>query len=562
MQISISLNACDMHHDLRETAQKMFKDKKTALVIPALNESQGVKKVILNTPDYVDSIIVADNGSEDNTAETAASLGAEVVSAYPRGYGSACLAALEHLKKDPPDIVVFANGDASENLSQMDSLLTPLASGRLDLVIGSRKKGSVEKGALSLVQRFGNMLACFLIYLIWGKRFMDLGPFRAITWEALEGLSMKDPDFGWTVEMQIKAARMGLRTKEVPVDYLKRRSGVSKISGTIKGTVMAGSKILWWIFKEALRDRKYLSFGAVSYSAAVLLVLAHIFNRKIFEVGNRPIYLSDFLVFLLVFAFGVYRFSLKDDTYQKVRIHVIVWLYLIFWGIMPYVMGITVPGLDGGRSMWPAIHVIGSAMFFIYGFLMLFFGRRLDCGWNCPCVATRETVGFAFRRMTPNNRLWWKLRYIKYIFLAFLFVYLGWLIFDPVHAYEKVGAYYYTVLTESYYFSYLFLPLFGNRSYCRIVCPYAALWGLYSYMGFYRIEAHGDNCLGCGKCESVCDMGIPIREFVKKGRIKTVECMGCGRCVNVCPAGILKIKSAWEFIRPVINRSKTMLRQA
>ena len=539
----------------------MFKNRKTALIVPALNEYQGVKTVITSCPDYVDRIIVADNGSEDNTAETASSMGAEVVSAFPRGYGAACLTALGHLKNDPPDIVVFANGDASENLSQMDSLLKPLASGRFDLVIGSRTEGNVEKGALSLVQRWGNMLAVFLIYLIWGKRFTDLGPFRAITWEALERLSMKDPDFGWTVEMQIKAARMGLRTKEVPVDYLKRRSGVSKISGTLKGTFMAGSKILGWIFREAIKDRKYLSFGAVSYSAAVLLVLAHIFNRKIFEIGNRPMYLSDFLVFLLVFAFGVYRFFLKDDTYQKIRIHVIVWLYLLFWGVMPYVMGITVPGLDGGHSMWPAIHVIGSVMFFVYGFFMLFFGRRLDCGWNCPCVATRETVGFAFRRMTPRNKLWWKLRYIKYIFLAFLLVYLGWLILDPVHAYEKVGTYYYTVLTESYYFSYLFLPLFGNRSYCRIVCPYAALWGLYSYMGLYRIEADSDKCLGCGKCESVCDMGIPIMEFVKKGRIKTVECMGCGRCVNTCPAGILKIKSAWEFIRPVINRSKALLRQ-
>jgi len=143
-----------------------------------------------------------------------------------------------------------------------------------------------------------------------------------------------------------------------------------------------------------------------------------------------------------------------------------------------------------------------------------------------------------------------------------MLVYLGWIIFDPVHAYEKVGIYYYTVLAESYYFSYLFFPLFGNRSYCRILCPYAALWGLYSYLGFYRIEADGDKCLKCGKCESVCDMGIPVMEFVKRGRIKTVECMGCGRCVNACPAGILKIKSAWEFVRPLLNMSRVFIQRA
>jgi len=378
----------------------MFKNKTVALVIPALNEARGIEKVISSCPDYVDRIIVSDNGSEDDTARKAASLGAEVVSASPRGYGSACLAALKHLQKSPPDMVVFANGDASEDLSQMCRLLTPLASGAFDLVIGSRSLGNVEKGALTAAQRFGNMLAVFLIYLVWGRRFTDLGPFRAITWTALERLSMEDRDFGWTVEMQIKAARMGLRTKEVAVDYLKRRSGISKISGTVTGSVRAGVKILWWIFREAVRDRRYLSLGAVSYGAAVLLVISHIFNKKIFDVGDRPMYLSDFVVFVFVFAFGLYRFFLKEDRYQKIRIHVIVWLYLIFWGVMPYVMGITVPGLDGGHSLWPAIHVIGSAMFFGYGFLMLFFGRRLDCGWNCPCVATRETVGFAFRRMT------------------------------------------------------------------------------------------------------------------------------------------------------------------
>ncbi len=539
----------------------MYKDKRIALIVPALNEEDSIKKVLSSCPAYVDRIVVADNGSEDGTAEVAAAGGAEVVLEPVRGYGAACLAAIAALKADPPDVVVFANGDASENLAQMDRLLTPITNKGYDFVVGSRTQGEVESGALSPAQRYGNRLAVFLINLVWGKKFTDLGPFRALTWNALERLAMSDGDFGWTVEMQIKAARLGLKTRDVPVAYLKRRAGASKISGTVGGTLKAGMKILGWIGREAVRDGKYHALGAVSYGAAVILVLCHLFNRKIFEIGGRPMYLADFMVFVLVFAFGMYRFFLKDHRYQKIRIQVIVWLYLIFWGVMPYVMGITVPGLGGAGSMWPAIHVIGSAMFFVYGFLMLFFGRRLDCGWNCPCVATRETVGFAFRRMTPKSNFWWKLRLVKYIFLAFLLVYLGWLILDPDHAYERVGTYYYTVLTESYYFSYLFLPFFGNRSYCRVMCPYAALWGLYSYLGLYRIEADSRKCLQCGKCEAVCDMGIPIMDFVSRGRINTVECMGCGRCVNVCPAGVLEIKSAWRFMEPLFARVFSVLRK-
>lgn len=531
----------------------MYKGKTVALIVPALNEAENIARVISSCPDYVDRIVVADNGSEDETAEIALAMGAEVAFSDQKGYGAACLAGRDILESSPPDIVVFANGDASEDLSQMESLVEPLTSG-FDMVTGSRTKGRAEPGSLSFPQRMGNRLAVFLIDLIWGRSFTDLGPFRAIKWDILKRLSMSDKDFGWIVEMQIKAVRLGLKIKEVPVDYRRRTAGESKISGTLKGTFLAGKKILGTILLGSIKDRKYLSLGFVSYLAAVILVLSHLFNRQIFDISGRPMYLRDFLVFLMVFGFGAYRFFLSDHPYQKIRIHVIVWLYLIFWGVMPYLIGIEVPGLDGSNSMWPAIHVVGSVMFFAYGFLMLFFGRRLDCGWNCPCVATRETVGFAFRRMTPRSRIWWNLRYLKYVFLAFLFTYLVWLIFDPSHAYEMVGTYYYTTLTETYFFSYLLLPLWGNRSYCRVMCPYAALWGLYSYVGFYRIEADTSRCLKCGKCESVCDMGIPIMDFVQKGRIKTVECMGCGRCVNECPAGVLEIKSAWDGISSFVSR--------
>ncbi len=535
----------------------MYAAKKIALVIPALDEASNIRQVIESCPGFVDRIVVADNGSQDQTGDIAARSGAEVVLARTKGYGSACLSAIRHLEADPPDIVVFACGDGSDDLSLMDRLLDPIVKKNYDLVLGSRRLGRAEPGALTPMQKAGNWLATFLIDLIWAKKFTDLGPFRAIKWEALERLSMSDPDFGWTVEMQIKAARSGLRTKEVPVDYKRRQGGKSKVSGTVIGSLRAGEKILGWILMEAIRDRKYLSLGFISYVSIIAMVAAHVFNRPIFSIEGHTMYLADFMVFLLVFGFGVYRFFLKDHPYQKVRIHVIVWLYMIFWGVMPYVFGFKVPMITGGWVMWPAMHVVGSLMFFGYGFLMLFFGKRLDCGWNCPCVATRETVGFAFRRMTPKNRLWWRLRYLKYLSLAFMLIYLAWMLIDQAHAYNKVGHYYYTLLTESYYFSYLFLPLFGNRSYCRICCPYAALWGIYSRIGMYRIEADSKRCAKCGLCESVCDMGIPIRELIEKeGQINTVECMGCGRCVNVCPRGVLEIKSAWALVESVFTRCR------
>ncbi len=529
----------------------MYQNRKIAVIIPALNEAETIAQVVSSLPEFVDWIVVADNGSEDQTARKAKEAGATVVLAPRRGYGSACLKALEYLAPFPPDIVVFMDGDGSDDPSQLEDLLLPIVEGRYDLVLASRSLGNTEPGALTPLQRFGNWLASWLIELIWARKYTDLGPYRAISWQALKKLKMSDPDFGWTVEMQIKAARLGLRVKEIPANYRRRQGGQSKVSGTISGSFLAGKKILGWIIKEAVRDRKYLSLGFFSYLALLGLVLAHIYNRPLFEIRGQRMYLAEFLVFVYVLLFGIYRFFLKDHPYQKVRIHVIVWLYLIFWGLMPYFFGFKVPTLEGGQALWPAIHVIGSFMFFAYGFLMIFFGRRLDCGWNCPCVATRETVGFAFRRMTVRSKLWWRLRYLKYAFLALLLLYLGYIFFDPGEAYSKVGRFYYQILTETYYLSYLFLPLWGNRSYCRVMCPYAALWGIYSYLGFYRIEAESERCLECGLCETVCDMGIPIREYVKKGRIKTVECMGCARCVNVCPQGVLRIKSAWAYMERV-----------
>ena len=223
---------------------------RVSVVIPALDEEASLPLVLDAIPrELVHEIVVCDNGSADGTARVAREHGARVVVEPRRGYGSACLAAIAAL--DAPDIVAFLDADFSDRPEELRDVLAPIHEDRADLVIGSRMTGDREPGALLPQALFGNWLATFLIRLFWGARFTDLGPFRAITADALDRLEMADRDYGWTVEMQVKAARHGLRCTEVPVSY-RRRVGRSKITGTIRGTVLASRKILGTIFRAAM----------------------------------------------------------------------------------------------------------------------------------------------------------------------------------------------------------------------------------------------------------------------------------------------------------------------
>jgi glycosyltransferase involved in cell wall biosynthesis len=230
----------------------MYKRLRIGVVIPALDEEQAIASVIADIPDWVDEIIVADNCSRDRTAKIAEQAGARVVHERERGYGAACQAGIAALRA--ADIVVFLDGDHSDDPGEMAALVDPIAEDRADFVIGSRITGKPARGALTPQQRFGNWLACRLILLFWGARFTDLGPFRAIRRDTLRALNMADRKFGWTVEMQIKVARAGVKTLEVPVSY-RPRIGVSKISGTLAGSVKAGAGILGMIARAALEPR-------------------------------------------------------------------------------------------------------------------------------------------------------------------------------------------------------------------------------------------------------------------------------------------------------------------
>lgn len=221
------------------------------VIIPAYNEEHAIAHVVREIPkDIVRHIVVANNNSNDRTPQVAREAGAIVVDEPRAGYGSACLKGMEYIAglEVHPDVIVFLDGDYSDYPEEMPMLIEPIAKGEAEIVIGSRARGQRESGSMTGPQIIGNWLSGNLLRIIYGVHYTDLGPFRAIRYDKLLEIGMKDKDYGWTVEMQVKAAKHKLKYTEVPVNY-RRRIGTSKVSGTIKGSVLASQKILWTIFK-------------------------------------------------------------------------------------------------------------------------------------------------------------------------------------------------------------------------------------------------------------------------------------------------------------------------
>lgn len=237
----------------RERVASAKGEHRIAVVIPAFNEDTSILRVLEDIPSgLVDEVVVVDNKSTDQTASIARAAGATVLFEPRRGYGSACLTGVAYVLARDYDIIVFLDADYSDHPEEMTMLVEKITRDGHDMVIGSRSLGHLQEGAMAAHARFGNWLATSLIRLIWRERFTDLGPFRAITADALRRIGMRDTNYGWTVEMQIKAARMKLRSTEVPVSY-RKRIGVSKITGSISGSIKAGYKILWTIARYGIR---------------------------------------------------------------------------------------------------------------------------------------------------------------------------------------------------------------------------------------------------------------------------------------------------------------------
>ncbi len=232
----------------------MKKNSIIKVIIPAYNEADSIAKVIAEIPNIVDEVIVVSNSSTDDTEKNASAAGATVLQENRKGYGYACLKGLDHIARQAqkPEIIVFLDGDYSDYPSELTNITAPIQQKNMDMVIGARVKKWREDGSMTLPQIFGNWLATTLMCVFFGAKFTDLGPFRAIKYEKLLQLNMQDKTYGWTVEMQLKAIKQNFTYVEVPVHY-KNRIGVSKVSGTLKGAIFAGVKILGWIFKYSFK---------------------------------------------------------------------------------------------------------------------------------------------------------------------------------------------------------------------------------------------------------------------------------------------------------------------
>ncbi|HAI41823.1 MAG TPA: UDP-glucose--dolichyl-phosphate glucosyltransferase [Maribacter sp.] len=224
------------------------------VIIPAFNEADSIAHVINELPKTVSEIIVVNNNSTDDTVKNAKAAGATVLTENKKGYGFACLHGLDYVakKSEQPDLIVFIDGDYSDYPEELDKVVAPILENDIDFVVGAREKSLREEGSMTPQQVFGNWLATFLMRLFFGAKFTDLGPFRAIKYEKLKELNMEDKTYGWTVEMQLKVLKKKMTYTEVPVRY-KRRIGISKVSGTVKGSIFAGIKILGWIFKYSIK---------------------------------------------------------------------------------------------------------------------------------------------------------------------------------------------------------------------------------------------------------------------------------------------------------------------
>jgi len=260
--------------------------------------------------------------------------------------------------------------------------------------------------------------------------------------------------------------------------------------------------------------------------------------------------LSHYSEYIAIGVFGIYRVAVEKNPYTKKRIAVLTGMVLGFWALLPHLFALTelAIGYFGGKAIWGrGLHVPMTLTFFLSLLLVFLFGRRAVCSWNCPCVATRDTMGAAFRNKTIKSDRAWKFRHLKWIFTSFYFV-LFIVVLLPFPNAKLLIDVFFGVVGVTYFTSFLFIPITGNRNWCRWLCPYGQTFGVLNKAGFYKIKADKDKCIFCGKCTKGCDMGIPVQNLVEtKGEVNVPDCVGCGRCITNCPKKVLRFSDIRNF---------------
>ncbi len=277
---------------------------------------------------------------------------------------------------------------------------------------------------------------------------------------------------------------------------------------------------------------------------------------------DSPIWLNRYTEYAIILGFGTWRIMAEQNPYTKRRLAVLVGVVTVLWWLIPWALPFFEPyiGFLGTQAVFPAIHTPGTVTFFAVLFAVTLFGRRVICGWGCPCVGIRETAGFPFRHVTPRGEWAWRLRHMKWIFFALYMVAIAVLLFPPNSWSVSYMGLFGMIVILPYFASMLLSPLIGNRGYCRYLCPFGSTFGALNRVGFYYLEFDGKTCNDCGVCNQVCDMGIPVLGLGRsKGKIDVADCMGCGRCVSECSKNSLSFHDARSLFTTA-KRDRTWLR--
>jgi polyferredoxin len=297
--------------------------------------------------------------------------------------------------------------------------------------------------------------------------------------------------------------------------------------------------------KPIIIPRSFRKFIQIASFLALIYAGVGWLNQSFFHWTNS-IWLSTYSEKIAIVAFGVYRVASERNAYTRKRLLVLTTFIATLWLLFPLLTG----------STFFNHHIVASLWFFAYLGIIFLFGRRADCSWNCPCVGIRDTAGDAFRKATIKSDWTWRLRHLKWLPLLTLVVLLYLLLTQPSARFTRqYSNYFYTVHTGLYFASLLVIPWTGNRNYCRYLCPWGALYGLISRIGFYKIKADPSVCTSCGACERQCDMGVPIRQLIEQyGEINSPDCVGCGRCIQSCPQHALQFVDVRDSIKNLAAR--------